>query len=220
MTTFEWTSLFTNNTLTRSNFITNVRSRFDEDISDYISDNQIIEFIREGLNDISFRTNLLPEYATVTLDGSTTYTLPDDLVEMWELVHLNTDNSVNSNLPYQLLTSINYQELEDQGIFVNGFLRYYIRNGQTIDIIGADNVQGQLRTYGVRVPTFPNTDNDYIDLPKPYIELLYLWCEWKFFSRRRVPDEAASMRDMYLSRCEQVRRQVESQYSRGLSLYG
>jgi len=59
MPTFTFTSLFTNDNLTRANFITNLRTRVDEDTADTITDIQIQSFIRQGNYDICFRTKLL-----------------------------------------------------------------------------------------------------------------------------------------------------------------
>ena len=98
MPSLTWTSLFTNQTLTRDSFITNLRTRIDEDTADIINDTQIQELIRQGDYDINFRTKLLPEYATVTLDGSASYTLPTDMSELYEMFYIDTESPANYNL--------------------------------------------------------------------------------------------------------------------------
>lgn len=215
MPTLSWTSLFTNQTLTRGNFITNLRTRIDEDSADIITDNQIIELIRQGNYDINFRTKLLPEYATVSLDGSTSYTLPSDMSELYELVYIDAETPAN----YTLITPYNLSQLQDDG-YSQGTVMYYIRNGQTVEIFGSGVSTGTFRAYGSRVPTFPDTNSAYIDLPDVYLELMYLWCEWKYFARTRRPDEESIKRDLYLLRCSQVEEQVRQQYSRGVTAYG
>ena len=82
MTTLTFTSLFTNEKLTRSAFITELRTRIYEDTADTTTDVQLHTFIKQGNYDICFRTKLLPEYATATLDASASYTLPEDMVEI------------------------------------------------------------------------------------------------------------------------------------------
>ena len=217
MSTFGWTNVFTNNTVSRLDFVTNIRARIDEDEPDVITDNQLFQFINQGLWDINFRTKLLPEYSEVTLGSGRVYTLPVDMTELYEVVHIQTGSTPNL---YRILTSTNYAEIEERGIYQGDIIDYYIRNGNQIEIIGNLSIGGRLRAYGSRIPTLPTVNTHYIDLPNIYIELLYMWCEWKFFARRREPDEESVKRDLYLARCEQVQSQVESQYARGLSLYG
>jgi len=86
---FTFTSLFTNQTLTRDDFITNLRTRIDEDTADVISDTQIQGLIRQGDYNINFLTKLLPEYATVSPDGSASYGLPTDMSELYELIFIS-----------------------------------------------------------------------------------------------------------------------------------
>ena len=217
MATFSWASnLFQSSTVTRASFLTNVRSRVDEDTEDYISDLQLIEFLRSGLWDINFRAKLLPQYATLNLDGSTNYPLPTDMTELYELVFISTSAPNN----YRVVLPYNHEEIEGRGVFSEQTIEYYIRNGQRIEIYGGASESGTLRAYGCRIPTFPATSNDFIALPEIYLELLYMWMEWRFFARRRVPDEETVKRDLYLLRCDQVRSQIMEQYSRGLRLYG
>jgi len=215
MATFTWTSLFTNQTLTRDNFITNVRTRFDEDTSDTINDTQICELIRQGNYDINFRTKLLPEYATVSLDGSSSYTLPSNMSELYELYYADTESPTN----YTLILPYNLSQLQDDG-YDQGTVRYYVRNGMNIEVFGSNPTTGTFRAYGARIPTFATTGSAYIDLPDQYLELMYLWCEWKFWVRRREPDEAALNRDLYLTMSKNVSEQVNDQYSRGVTAYG
>ncbi len=215
MATFSWTSLFTNQTLTRDNFITNLRTRIDEDAEDFISDTQIIELIRQGNYFINFQTKLLPEYAELTPDGSSSYTLPTDMSELHELYYISTDNPAK----YTQLTPYNQYQLQEDG-YESATMLYYIRNGQQIEVFGSDPTTGTLRAYGTRIPTFPATGSDYIDLPNQYLELMYLWCEWKYYTRRRVPDEEIVKRDLFFSMLALVRDQVQEQYSRGLTAYG
>jgi len=215
MPTFSWTSLFTNQTLTRDNFLTNVRTRFDEDTENTINDTQLVELIRQGIYDINFRTKLLPEYATVSLDGSASYTLPVDMSELYELFFIDTNDPSN----YTLIEPYNLSQLQDDG-FEAATVKFYIRNGQNIEIFGSDPTTGTFRAYGSRIPTFPATGGAFIDIPNQYLELMYLWVEWKFWVRRREPDEAALKRDIYLSMSKNVADQVTDQYSRGVTAYG
>ena len=215
MTTFSWTSLFTNQTLTRNDFITNLRTRIDEDTADIISDTQIQALIRQGDYDINFLTGLLPEYATVTADGSASYVLPSDMSQLYELVFVSTDSPPN----YTLMLPFNLTQIDDNG-YAEATMKYYVRNGQQIEMFGSTVTAGTLRAYGTRIPTFPTTGTAYIDLPDQYLELMYLWCEWKYFARRRLPDEEAIKRDLYLGMAKNVADQVRDQYSRGVTVYG
>jgi hypothetical protein len=215
MPSFTFTSLFTNQTLTRDNFITNLRTRIDEDTADIISDTQLIEFIRQGNYDIDFRTGLLPEYATVAPDASTSYTLPTNMSKLEELIYISSDSPAN----YTLVLPSNLYQVQEDGYDAGTFM-FYVRNGQQIEMFGSNPNTGTLRAYGSRIPTCPETGSAYIDLPDQYLELMYLWCEWKYFARRRLPDEEAIKRDLYVSMSNNVADQVRSQYSRGVTVYG
>jgi hypothetical protein len=215
MPSFSWTSVFTNQTLTRSNFITNLRSRIDEDEADNISDNQIIELIRQGNYDICFRTGLLPEYATVSLDGSASYTLPTDMGQLENVFYVSAD----STPVYRVLKPYNLDQIYND-TYSSDTVEFYVRNGQDIQIFGSGATTGTLRAYGTRIPTFPSSDSAYIDLPNQYLELMYMWCEWKFWVRRREPDEAVIARDLYFNLIKEVKDQVQQQYSYGVTAYG
>lgn len=215
MPSFSWTSVFTNESLTRNDFITNFRARVDEDLADIISDAQIIELIRQGNHDIAFRTKLLPEYATVSLDGSESYTLPTDMSELYEVYYVNT---ATPPLYQQVLPS-NQEELGMEGYSVD-LPTHYVREGQNLRLFGSSATTGSIKIYGARNPTFPATGLNYIDLPDQYLELMFLWCEWKYFGRRRELDEANLKRDLYFEMCARVEIQVKEQYSRGLKVYG
>jgi len=215
MATFSWTSLFTNQTLTRDSFITNLRTRVDEDTEDNISDTQIVSLINQGLDNIGRAAGLLPEYATVSADGSSSYTLPTNLVMLDELYYIDTNSPAN----YTYLSSTNFQELQSNG-YSSDTPYYYVREGENVSIFGSGKSTGTYRLYGSRIPTKPATGSSYIDLPDQYIELLYLWCEWKYWVRRRVPDESSLARELYFSILNSVREQVVSQYSRGATAYG
>ena len=215
MPSLNWTSLFTNQTLTRDDFITNLRTRIDEDKADIINDTQIQGLIRQGNYDINFRTKLLPEYATVTLDGSESYTLPTDMSELYEMFYIDTETPAN----YNLLQPYNLSQLQDEG-YSEDTPKYYIRNGQNFELFGSSPTSGTIRAYGSRIPTYPLTGTSYIDIPNQYLELMYLWCEWKYWTRRREPDEAIIKRDLYITMSRQVEEQVRDQYSRGVTAYG
>lgn len=215
MPTFSWTNSFSNQNLTREQFITNLRTRIDEDVSDTISDSQLFELIKQGLYDINFETGLLPEYCTVALDGSTTYTLPSDLNTLGSIVHIDASSPTN----YRLLRTINLPQLQEEG-YDPGTIDYYIRNGDSIDIYGSSVATGELRAYGSRIPTYPESGSSYIDIPDVYIELLYLWCEWKFWSRRRDDTNMKFYEELYRSRLKKSRDQIEKEFSLGVSMYG
>jgi hypothetical protein len=201
--------------LTRDDFITELRTRIYEDTADVITDTQIQALIKQGNYNIAFETGLLPEYATVSADASGSYTLPADMVKLSSLYYVSAD----SPPVYTLLIPYNLQQIQEDG-FDSATMKYYVRNGQQIEIFGSTVTTGTLRAYGVRIPTNPATGGSYIDLPDQYLELMYLWCEWKYYVRRRIPDESALARDMYLSMVKAVSDQVEQQYERGVTAYG
>ena len=87
-------------------------------------------------------------------------------------------------------------------------------------MFGSAPTTGTFRAYGTRVPTNPVTDGSFIDIPNQYMELMFMWCEWKFWARRRVPDEIIAARDLYFNLVKLVAGQVQSQYSHGVSMHG
>lgn len=216
MASLSWVSLFTNQDVTRSSFITNFRSRIDEDTADIVTDVQIQEWIRQGGDDISFQTQLLPEYAEVSANGDTSYTLPTTMVNLKSLWHISSD----ATPVHTLIRPKNLLEIYDKG-YDNSTMKYFVRNGNSVEIFGSTGVtSGTVRAYGVRLITFPATDSAYIDLPRQYIELMYLWCRWMYFLRRRSDDEAIIAQRMYERRIEMVRADVMKQFDPGTNAYG
>lgn len=216
MATLAWVSLYTNSYITRDSFITNLRTRFDEDDSSggIISDAQLVQIINQGLIDIAHRTGLLLQYATVTLNGSITYNLPDDLLDIYSLFWI--DSSGNGHL----LKKSNEEDIYTDGLTTSSPPSSYIRHGNKEIKLYGDNSSGTLKMYGTKIPTLPSSGSDYIDLPKQYLEVLYTWCLWWAFTRRRVPDEMIFHRDMYFELCTAAKKSTEDYFGEGLTLYG
>ena len=210
-----WTSLYTNETLTRANFVTNLRTRIDADVEDseILTDTQAIVWITAGLENISFFTGLLKEFAEETCDGSEYYDLPTDLVKLDEVTYI--DSGGNN---FYTLINTNMGEVSANG-FSTATQKFYVRQGNRLYLYGTPTT-GTIRIYGTRMPTTPSEDSSYIDLPAQYLELLYLFCEWKYWRRRREADEAALSRQLYFDMLERVRQDVDDELSHGASMYG
>tara|TARA_R100001244_G_scaffold119127_2_gene88798 strand:- start:1130 stop:1780 length:651 start_codon:yes stop_codon:yes gene_type:complete len=213
MTTLVFVSVFTTTVYTRATFRTQLRTRFDEDSADVITDLQIDGLIDQGLRDINFRTRLLPEYAEVTLDASTSYDLPANMTKIDEVIWIDTNNK------FIQLDNLNLAEIQAEG-FDNSRPKFWIRDGSKISIFGNTLSAGTLRVYGSRIPTLPTSDGDNINIPDQYLELLFLWCEWKYYMRKRIPDEAAILRDLYFSMAELSRDEIMEEFNHGVTLYG
>jgi len=212
--TLSWTSVFTNETETRANFITNLRTRIDEDAADVVTDNQILEFIRSGLRDINFRTGLLPEFCTGTPDGTEYVLLPSDLHNIEEVLYKSSSGAYNS-----VNISNDVDAYEDE--IDNSRPTRYIRSGQRLYLRGYSQVTtGTIIVYGSRLPTYPAASGNYIDLPAPYIELLYLWCLKWYYTRRRNIDEMNLYNTLYITMCNEVKEIIEREYKRGHTFYG
>lgn len=208
---FSWQSLYTNETLQRSAFRTRLRTRIDEDTADFITNEQINNLIEDGLRDIARRTGLTKTYATETADGSASYTLPTDLVKLDEVLYLDSSSRERS------LIKANPDEIEAN--YSTSITEYYTRYGNTIVLKGNPS-SGTIKIIGSQTPSLPIDDDSYIDLPFPYIEALFAWCEWKYWTRRRVPDEMELARKLYLELVEQIRQDVDEEYNQGVSMYG
>lgn len=215
MATFSWVSLFTNQVTTLTNFITDARSRVDEDVADTVTDIIITAWICQGIRDISLKTGLKPQYATVTLDGSSTYTLPSKLSSLGRVEWRNS-----SGVPTTLV-ELSYDETYKHGVSTASPPQYFIRNGNSdIEIYGNTSSDGTLRLYGVKIPDTPVSGSDYIDLPEQYLELLFRWVIYWFFVRKRVPDEATYHWVEYEKTIKIFQDDIQKNYSAGVSLYG
>jgi len=186
--TFSWTNAYVNEALTRETFLTSVRARFDEDSPDWISNLQINQLIEDGLRDISRRTGLYKQSALQTVDGSASYVLPSNLSKLDQVLYQDTDGTE------RLLIRSNPDEVYSN--YDSTVADYYIRYGNTITILGTP-VNGNIKITGTKIPEVPVDDSSPIDLPDQYLESIYSWVEWKYWTRRRVPDEAKLARDLY-----------------------
>ena len=205
-----WVSTFTNETIDRTQFVTNLRTRIAEDTADLISDAQIYEMIYQGLRDINQRTGLLPSYCEETLDGSAYYALPTGFTKLASVYYINSA-SIRVRLEKGNLGRV-------QEDYSSGTLNKFIREGNRIYVYGAA-ATGTLRVYGSKMPTMPTTDID-IDLPDQYLELLYLYCEWLYWRRQREMDESRSVRQIYLNSVEEAQLQISKDYGKGVFMYG
>lgn len=215
MTALAWVSLFSNTFITRSDFMTDFRTRVDEDDTDsgIISDTQLVRLIYHGLNNINQMTGLLPEYAEVAADGSAYYTLPSGFTKLRSVYHISSAGV------YTLLDNASDAQIAINSSG-NSTPQYCYRLGNRIYVQPYGINTGTIRAYGSRIPTTPSASSTNIDLPQEYVELLFLWCEWKYFRRRRVPDEAQLAMEMYVGMCKDVSREIEAYYVQGGVLYG
>lgn len=212
MTTLTWTTLFTNQNLTQTQFITNVRSRFDEDSADNVSDAQLQQFIISGLDNIAFKAKLFPEFATATADGSTYYNLPSTNINIGEVVWVDTNSK---EIPLTKSSPSN----ADAMTYSTASAKFYSIEGTRLYLFGAPS-SGTIKVYGTRPPLTPANNSAYIDLPNRYMEGLYSWCEWKYWTRRREPDEAAQARQLYFDGVQQIKEDIEEELMHGVALYG
>lgn len=303
-----WDSLFEDNTVSRNQFITNLRSRVDEDLEDIVTDTQILNFVKSGLHNIAMMTGLLPGIASTSvitetpLDISEYENVSEMLADGWSFVvaaetyYTKADVGIISGLRYKINGSPSYKIFNgngsveytgsSDGTFIasgtgmriisgdptaedfsistfteyfnlpSGFNRmgsvyyknstdnywslltrmplaesdyngydnanpiYYRREGNRIYILGSSPSNGTLRIYGSILPEYPSTGESFFNIPDQYLELLYLWCEWKYWRRRREPDEAAGARNLYLEMVKRVSDEVYEQFSQGASMYG
>lgn len=210
MSTLVWVSTFSNETILRDDFVTNVRTNIAEDEADLVSDAQLYEIIYQGLRDINSRTGLLPEYCELTLDGSSYYDLPAGFTKMGSVYHINSSGQ------RKWIRNSNLSKVQED--YASSFFDNYIREGNRIYMYGA-GASGTIRVYGSRMPTMPTT-NIYIDLPNEFLQLLYDWCEWKYWRRRREMDESRSARQLYLAGIKEAQLQIAKDYGKGVFMYG
>lgn len=212
MTTLAWVSLFTNQNILATDFITDFRTNIDEDTADFASDTQITNWIKDGLKNIEFWTNLYPEFAEATCDGSAYYTLPSDLRKMEEVEWID---STGKHLPIVKATPV---QAENMG-FSTSIARYYTREGNRLYLFGTPST-GTIRVYGTRPPKIPANNSNYIDLLPAHEEVLKQWCTWKFWARRRELDEASTARQLYFDMLEKVKEDVDAELQHAMVMYG
>jgi hypothetical protein len=212
---FAWDTTYTNETLKRDTFITRVRTRFDEDSATFISDLQLQALIEDGIRDISRKTGLYKTSCSQTADGSASYSIPDDMAKLDFVVYV--DSNGNSK---QLIKS-NPDEISASSSMAssNTNADFYIRSGNTIQLYG-NPTNGTIKLYGTKIPTLPVSDDSYLDIPQQYLEVIYAWCEWKYWVRRRSPDEAKLAQDTYNTIISEISEDVQQEFELGVSMYG
>lgn len=210
--TFSWASLYTNQSVTRGSFITELRIRIDEDIADFISDTQLNSLINSGIIDLNRRIGgFLRSYADQTVSGATSYALPTDLTSLKKVDYLDSSNRTRT------LIKLNSDEIERN--YSSGYPEYYSRSGDYISIYG-NPTSGTIRIYGSKQPTLPTTSGSYIDFPYQYIELLYAWVEWKYWVRRRSSEDIKIAAETFANLLADVSDSIEQEYSDGVTMYG
>jgi len=208
-----WVTNFTNQSLTLEQFITDLRINIYEDVADVITDEQIGRWIIAGLEDISLKTGLLPEYCEVACDGSTSYALPAGLLKIKSVEYIQ-ENSIT------YVKNTNRSVINEEGLTGNtGSITHYIREGNNIFVYGQPST-GTLRINGVRIPSAPVDNSDYIDLPPEYMNLLKMYCEWRYWKRRRDLEEAAYSYKDYYEAIRDTRVDVIRDYGKGGKLFG
>ena len=79
---------------------------------------------------------------------------------------------------------------------------------------------GTVRVYANHVPSPSAANTLFIDLLPQHYEMLYSWCEWKYWRRRREPDEASGAKKIYFDILSQVANDIEEQIQNGAILHG
>ena len=208
-----WITNFTNQSLTTAKFITYFRTNVYEDAEDVITDVQIERWIVAGLEDISLKTGLLPEYCEVVCDGATSYALPAGLLKIKSVEYIQ-ENSI------AYVDKANRSTVNDAGLAGNtGSITKYIREGNNIFVYGQPS-DGTLRVNGVRIPLDPSDNSDFIDLPPEYRNLLKMYCEWRYWKRRRDLEEAAYSYKDYFEAIRDARVDVIRDYGKGGKVFG
>jgi hypothetical protein len=195
--------------------MTNLRTRCNEDAPDFLNDVQLFEIVKSGVRDISFKCGLLPQYAEVTLDGSSEYLLPSDIYERNALYWYDS-----SGIPTFLKRSVP-ADMIDGSWYSTARPEFYQVNGdESISIFGSSTSNGSLRLYGTRRPTNASATSEYIDLPESCLEALYLYGLRWYYTRRRVPDESQFHQVEYNNYIDLLKNDVIKRYTDSASLYG
>lgn len=210
---FVWDSNYTNEVLTRTEFISRVRTRFDEDSANFITNIQINALIEDGIRDISRRTGMYKTSCYITANGSSSYELPVDMTKLDYVEYTSVDNTKKQ------LSLSNTDEISALGYSSSLNPSFYIRNGNTISLYG-NPLSGTIKLYGTKHPTLPQLDSDFIDIPSQYLEILYSWIEWKYWTRRRSPDESKLAQDLYFELIKDILEDIDQEYSIGVTMYG
>jgi len=207
--TFSWDSSYTNQDLTRSDFITDLRILIDEDIADVISDTQLNSLIDLGLRDISRTTGLLKATATEAVSGNE-YTLPTDMTKLDQVIY---DDGTTKTF----LTKSNPEGVTPE--ISSGVPNLYIRYGDKVTIYGTPTT-GTMRIIGTKQPTLPAVNSDYIDLPQQYLEILIAWLQVKYWQRRRSAEDYTFALQYYANVLQDVRDDVSQEFEQGATMYG
>ena len=210
--TLTWVDKFNNQSVTLQKFITSFRTDINEDVEDVVSDDQILEWVESGLDDISLETGLLPTYCEETMTGLDAYTLPSDIIKINSVRYYDTSSNVTT------LVKGNIDVAQKRSLLSSQIPFLYYREGNTIKVYGKP-VNGSLRVYGVKRPTAPVELTDFIDLPNEYIKLLRFYCEWKYYKRRRDMDEVTLASRVYYNAIQDAKFLVLKDYSEGLEIY-
>lgn len=204
MTTLSWTTLFTNNSLLQTTFLTNLRARVDEDTEDIVTDAQFIAHIPQALNEIANKTRAIPEYMEVVYAGETQFTLPSNINEMGSVYYI----SGSATPVYVPKTSL------------GGARQFgWIRRGLILYVYGL-STGVTLRVFASRMPALSSANNNYIDLPDDILECLYLNLELFYWKRRRMPEEIQNTYNLYKEAIQDARDSILDNYGESVSLYG
>ena len=207
VTTLAWQGLFDNQNLLLTDFITNLRTRIDEDSEDLLTDIQIKAHIPSAYNEIANKTRVIPDYFQVDNYASDTYfILPDSTNELWTIYMING----NAIIPVPKTSMAGSR-------FKNGV--GYRREGQNLYFYGL-TPGCTIKIFASRSPSLPDDNNQYIDIPNNQLECLYLNYELFYWKRRRQDAEIANAYAAYKQAIQDARDNVLDNFGESVSLYG
>lgn len=198
----EWENTFINNSVTETQFITNLRTRIDEDTEDLMTDIQIKALMLDHLIEICDKTNLIPDFISVAYAGEAYLTLPDDLDKLGSIYVVYSAND-KKFLPRTTNNGKFGYTVRGKRLYIYG-----VTTGLTIEI------------NATRIPKAPADNDDYIDLPLDAMKCLYHFFELTYWQRRRSSEEIQNSYNLYNEAIEKTKEKYLDVYREGVSLYG
>lgn len=203
--TLSWLNAISTNKMTVAELITQVRLNFDEDDEDIVSDTQLIVWFNAGLREICSKAEIVRDYCETDCDGSAYYELPDELTKVKTVIYIQSTSKTRMK---KASTS------DAENIF-----GIFSIEGNRIYVYG-NPLAGSIRIYANKFHSALSTTADKVNIDGEAIELLSLYCEWRYWKRKRVMNEMLDARKLYDEELKRVALLMEQKKEHGVIMYG
>lgn len=202
---------------TLSDVRTKVRDRLDESTATFWTDAQLNRWINDGMREVARLTETLQTTSDIAVTASDgTYTAPTDALRIYRAEFKPTGQSNVYPLEYRDFNTMDEVWWSSQTTTTGTpalFTMWGFVPSLTIQLYPVPSVAGTLKVFYYKLPTAVSADNDTIECPAGWEDLIVDYAEYNALRKDRDPrwQEAKGLFEQHVDQCTALTRRWSDQ---------